>query len=222
MGQPYDGRQTDAWALGVVLYALLVGALPFTAQSLAAKLHETPVRSDDPLSRQMPSQSPPAQRSRRSYLMKIAKADFEWPAFEQCPLATPDARHVVGTLLQRDTASRIRVQDLWTLPWMTLGSGNLIRRRSQMKRNSDGTRSREGSRERRRSLSRSQTLQVEGLPVSTGHPHLQQQHLSPVVQSSPSEQAEEDWWSSSSEDDVVWVKEVAKADAILHAELEPM
>lgn len=29
MGQPYDGRATDAWALGVLLYALLESRLPF-------------------------------------------------------------------------------------------------------------------------------------------------------------------------------------------------
>ncbi|KAK9360366.1 kinase-like protein [Lipomyces starkeyi] len=29
MGQPYDGRQTDAWALGVLLYALMEGRFPF-------------------------------------------------------------------------------------------------------------------------------------------------------------------------------------------------
>ena len=31
MGQPYDGRQTDGWALGVLLYALMEGRLPFDA-----------------------------------------------------------------------------------------------------------------------------------------------------------------------------------------------
>lgn len=29
MGQQYDGRQTDAWALGVLLYSLIEGRLPF-------------------------------------------------------------------------------------------------------------------------------------------------------------------------------------------------
>ncbi|KAL7276565.1 hypothetical protein RUND412_000445 [Rhizina undulata] len=29
MGQPYDGRQTDAWALGVMLFALMESRLPF-------------------------------------------------------------------------------------------------------------------------------------------------------------------------------------------------
>jgi serine/threonine protein kinase len=29
LGQPYDGRTTDAWALGVILYSLLESRLPF-------------------------------------------------------------------------------------------------------------------------------------------------------------------------------------------------
>ncbi|ODQ65181.1 kinase-like protein [Nadsonia fulvescens var. elongata DSM 6958] len=31
MGQPYDGRQTDVWALGVLIYAIMEGRLPFDA-----------------------------------------------------------------------------------------------------------------------------------------------------------------------------------------------
>ncbi|KAL1986134.1 hypothetical protein VTN96DRAFT_6786 [Rasamsonia emersonii] len=31
MGQPYDGRATDAWALGVLLYAMMENRLPFDA-----------------------------------------------------------------------------------------------------------------------------------------------------------------------------------------------
>lgn len=32
MGQPYDGRSTDAWALGVLLYAMMENRLPFDAR----------------------------------------------------------------------------------------------------------------------------------------------------------------------------------------------
>lgn len=32
MGQTYDGRQTDSWALGVLLYAMIEGRLPFDPQ----------------------------------------------------------------------------------------------------------------------------------------------------------------------------------------------
>lgn len=39
MGQEYDGRSTDGWALGVLLYALMEGRLPFDPLPSSAASH---------------------------------------------------------------------------------------------------------------------------------------------------------------------------------------
>lgn len=56
MGSPYDGRATDAWSLGVLLYALLESRLPFDPNPGMSEGHR--------------------QRSRTSH--RIARVEWRW------------------------------------------------------------------------------------------------------------------------------------------------
>lgn len=93
MGYDYDGRQTDAWACGIVLYALAVRSLPFDPKSL-----------DN------------GHGSRRRYLVRIAKCEYSWPS--DASLAIEDLRKVVRRLLVRDPARRAKIVDLWDEEFM--------------------------------------------------------------------------------------------------------
>jgi serine/threonine protein kinase len=114
-GSLYDARQTDAWACGVVLYALAVRQLPFNAHPPGA----TPIVQ--------------APKDRRKMLVRIANAEYTWPGpppFEDD--ATADAAHLSGTalgrspgmrrivdrLLVRTPAHRSAVASLWEDEWM--------------------------------------------------------------------------------------------------------
>ena len=99
MGQAYDGRQTDAWALGVLLYAIMEGRLPF-----------------DP----MPG-APEQQRMRSRTVHRIARCDWAWYRFVDEDGEPGDfgelqgARYVVEGLLKRAsgrwTLDRVASQD---------------------------------------------------------------------------------------------------------------
>jgi len=111
----YDPRETDAWACGVVLYALVVRRLPFG---------EGPGPGGGRL-------------ARRAWLMKIAKGEWEWPlpcvdggggeekednGGEELVgtglVRSEGARRVVARLLVRNPRKRARVSELWGDVWM--------------------------------------------------------------------------------------------------------
>ncbi|KAI8060650.1 kinase-like domain-containing protein [Gilbertella persicaria] len=87
--QPYDGRKTDTWALGIILYSLLVGYLPF--------------RYD------------PRKQERVSQLFyRIVRAQVKWPT--DCNVSE-EAKQVVHSILERNPQKRILIQDIEHLPW---------------------------------------------------------------------------------------------------------
>ncbi len=104
MGQAYDGRQTDAWALGVLLYALMEGRLPF-----------------DPL----PGASE-QQKMRSRTVHRIARCDWSWYKFADEDGEPGDfgelqgARLVVEGLLKRATR-RLSLEQVAKNEWVQGG-----------------------------------------------------------------------------------------------------
>jgi tRNA (cytidine32/guanosine34-2'-O)-methyltransferase len=95
MGNLYDGRDTDSWAVGVILFALVTGELPFDRSTSASSLDE--------------------ETARRKRIMAIAKGEYRWPI----GLGSEGVRKVVAGLLTRDASKRTRVGPaLWDEIWM--------------------------------------------------------------------------------------------------------
>jgi serine/threonine protein kinase len=115
----YDGRETDAWALGVVLFALVTRSLPFDSP---------PAPTDAE-----------AERARRKWVLRVVRGEWSWPVMngDGAPAAESHGelqlglrgvalmriaavRDLVARLLVSDPNRRARVGALWDEPWMRL------------------------------------------------------------------------------------------------------
>ncbi|KAJ7611651.1 kinase-like protein [Roridomyces roridus] len=76
-GRKYDGRETDAWACGVVLYALCTRRLPFgegvSSPVLGGRINREGGARE-------------SAAARRHWLMSIARGEYEWPEVPTPPV----------------------------------------------------------------------------------------------------------------------------------------
>lgn len=86
-GLGYDGRLTDTWALGVILFSMLVGYLPFSARDGV---------------------------SLSQVFYQIMQACVRWPKDQAI---SDHAKQVAESLLQRQPHKRIPLVDVPSLPW---------------------------------------------------------------------------------------------------------
>ena len=119
----YDGRETDAWVLGVILFALLTRTLPF----------------DPPPTLDAPPAETEAERAHMRWVLRVVHGEWSWPVVPQVPTITlmwdgatvesPEPRgmtlmritamqSLVARLLVSDPGCWARVSALWDEPWM--------------------------------------------------------------------------------------------------------
>lgn len=105
MGQPYDGRATDAWALGVILFALMETRLPFDPSPNARGDQES-LRARTP-----------HRIARCEYVWaKYGDDDGDWDDGKGADLK--GAHDIVEALLLRATRRR-SVQEVAAMEWVS-------------------------------------------------------------------------------------------------------
>lgn len=102
MGQPYDGRQTDSWALGVLLYAMMEQRLPF----------------DPP-----PHARGGRTRGRTSH--RIARVEWSWFRYKELAEAPDESNpwtqaiNIVNGCLQRRDKRWLVSKEIVQNPWVS-------------------------------------------------------------------------------------------------------
>lgn len=101
-GEKYDGTRADVWSCGVILYALLVGALPFDDDNLRQLLEKV-----TPFS--------PFYLSDNSHL-QVKRGVFHIPHF-----VPPDCQNLLRGMIEVSPDKRLTLKEVNRHPWVVAG-----------------------------------------------------------------------------------------------------
>ncbi|WWC66813.1 uncharacterized protein I206_100720 [Kwoniella pini CBS 10737] len=132
MGKPYDGRETDSWAMGIVLYGLIFGELPFDRESNDFNQNDNNNNNQN----QNQNQNEIGYKLQlnqklkgRKRMLKIAKCEYEFPLEINLNLKKSEqVKKLIKNLIVRDSKKRLKINQIWDQEWMKFNlPGSILR-----------------------------------------------------------------------------------------------
>ena len=111
-GEKYDGTRADVWSCGVILYALLVGALPFDDDNLRQLLEKVSNQNQQPTWNYLLF----GWKISDGNYFQVKRGVFHIPHF-----VPPDCQNLLRGMIEVSPDKRLTLKEVNRHPWVVAG-----------------------------------------------------------------------------------------------------